>query len=209
MLRVRATDGRLLVELNLPGSAQKAESVVWIAASVDEYRLEVTAVGQVRDRDQYRIRLDRPRTAVPADQKGVAAQKAYSAGRGFESKLEYSDAIEQWEKALTLYRDSTDREREATALSAIGFAYGRLGHSDQALGYYEKALPIFREIHDRRGEGEALNGLGDACYRTGKSEKAIEYFHARRTIDLPRPPERRGTGIGVIKRGGIFRIRSP
>lgn len=175
ILRLRGPDGAPLTELNLPGAAQKAEPLVLIAERAGEYRLELTA-GRVDDRDRYRIELDRPRAAVPADLRSIAAQKASNAARGSESKRDYTHAIEEWEKALTLYREAKDREREAAALNAIGAGNNSLGRSDLALEYYEKSLPIFREIRDRRGEGEALNGLGEACHRTGEGEKALQYF---------------------------------
>lgn len=176
VVRVRAGDGSPLIELHLTGSSKRAEPLVWIAAQGGDYRLELAAQEPSEDRDAFKIRLDPPRAAVPADEKSVAAQTAYNAGRGFESAHDSTRAIEAWEKAVALHRDAGNREREATVLSAIGGAYRNLGRSDRAKEYFGKALPIFREIRDRAGEGEALNGIGYACYQTGQTAESIEYL---------------------------------
>lgn len=109
VLRLRSPNGQPLIELNLPGSPKKAEPLARIADSAGEYRMELTAPGPAGDRDEYGIKLDRPHLPGPADQKSVAAQTSYGVGRAFESKRDIIHAVEEWEKALTLYRDSGDR----------------------------------------------------------------------------------------------------
>ena len=63
-------------------------------------------------------------------------------------------------RALGLYRDVHDREREGDTLRITGNAYLDSSQSEEAIGYFEQALAIFREIKDRNSEGRILGNLG-------------------------------------------------
>src|SRR5258706_321049 len=123
VLRLLDVNGNPSVELHLPGTTHRPEPLVWIAGRDGEYRVELTtAASAPRGRDKCRVKLDQPRPSVPADQQSVDAQEAYRAGRVAEANRDFDHAIEEWERSLALYRTVGDRERQATVLSAMGFA---------------------------------------------------------------------------------------
>ncbi len=107
--------------------------------------------------------------------------KTHSAVLG-ELGLVYSDlgqvekAIQYYEKALAIDKESRNRRGEENQLGNIGTAYSNLGQVEKAIQYYEKALAIAQEIGDRSGEGAHLGNMGSAYRALGQVEKAIQYY---------------------------------
>ncbi|HVT14585.1 MAG TPA: TIR domain-containing protein [Thermoanaerobaculia bacterium] len=85
-------------------------------------------------------------------------------------------AIEYYEQAMVISRQTGDRWGEGTALLNLGTAHHRLAEVENATRCYEQALVIFRKIGDRQKEGNCLDNLGTAYHRLGEVEKAIGYF---------------------------------
>ncbi len=67
---------------------------------------------------------------------------------------EYEKAIDAFNQALTLSRDTKNRHQEGIVLGYLGVAYGLLRQFEKALDYHTQALAIHRELqdHDRRGD---------------------------------------------------------
>ncbi|WLS43296.1 tetratricopeptide repeat protein [Micromonospora profundi] len=61
-------------------------------------------------------------------------------------------ALEDYQQALTMYRQVGDRVGEATTLTNMGHVYDNLGDRQQVLDHYHQALPVTREVGDRAGE---------------------------------------------------------
>ncbi|WP_009633528.1 CHAT domain-containing protein [Synechocystis sp. PCC 7509] len=95
-----------------------------------------------------------------------------------QTKLgEPNKAIATFEQALTLARQSKDKQTEATALLGIGLNYGNIGQSQKALEFYNQALPIFKATKNRGGEATALSNIGEIYRATGKPQKALEVLN--------------------------------
>jgi tetratricopeptide (TPR) repeat protein len=99
-------------------------------------------------------------------------------------------AIESWQAALELFRDTEVRAAfpresrlgEEYALGNLGVAYDSLGQHQQAVDLHEQALVIAREVGDRDGEGRTLNDLGIAYRNLEQPERAIAVFQEALTI---------------------------
>ena len=100
------------------------------------------------------------------------AEKLYEQGTA-ESKR---GAIVKYEEALKLYREAGDREKEATTLHNIGFAYSELEEQQKALEYYTQSLRLSRVLGDRGGEATTLNNIGRVYSDLGEKQKALEYY---------------------------------
>jgi tetratricopeptide (TPR) repeat protein len=85
-------------------------------------------------------------------------------------------AIEYYEQALKIAKETGDRLNEGSHLGNLGNAYQNLGDAKKAIEYYEQALKIAKEIGDRRNEGVWLGNLGLAYGILGDAKKAIEYY---------------------------------
>jgi len=63
---------------------------------------------------------------------------------------QFENAIEYYEKAVLISKETSDKNSEASLSGSIGNAYGHLGNAEKVLEYYEKALAIGKEINDQR-----------------------------------------------------------
>ncbi|XP_068713352.1 tetratricopeptide repeat protein 28-like [Montipora foliosa] len=91
-------------------------------------------------------------------------------------------AIEYYEKHLSIAKEVRDRAAEGSAYGSLGVAYRNLGNFQPAIEYYEKHLSIAKEVGDRAGEGSAYGDLGSAYHRLGNFKQAIEYIEKHLSI---------------------------
>ncbi|HWX42812.1 MAG TPA: CHAT domain-containing protein, partial [Blastocatellia bacterium] len=87
-------------------------------------------------------------------------------------------AIQEYERALSLWRLAGDKYAEAFTYFGIGEIY-RTVLPDLAAGIdaYKQAIAIQKEIGDRRGEAYALNGLGYCLASSGDLLGAAEFWN--------------------------------
>jgi len=86
------------------------------------------------------------------------------------------EAIEHHRRALTICRETGNRNGEATDLGNLGNCYVMLGQTGTAIEHYERALMICRETGNRNGEAADLIGLGLCAAALGRTGTAIEHF---------------------------------
>jgi tetratricopeptide (TPR) repeat protein len=105
---------------------------------------------------------------------GLRAASLGRLGHAYWALGQSERAIEFYEEALAIARETGDRQRESLWLDHLGSAYRDLGQVERAIEFYEQALAIAREIGDRREEGESLSNLGLIYYVLGQIEQAIK-----------------------------------
>ncbi|NMF82730.1 tetratricopeptide repeat protein [Nodosilinea sp. P-1105] len=103
-------------------------------------------------------------------------------GEAYSGQYDYKQALELYEKALTLAKTKNDRAGEARALRNLGDGLADCGRPFQAMGYYQQALEKYRELGDRSGEAKTLNRLGLASDDLGQYPQAIEYHQQNLAI---------------------------
>ncbi|MBW4582028.1 MAG: CHAT domain-containing protein [Tildeniella nuda ZEHNDER 1965/U140] len=69
-------------------------------------------------------------------------------------------AIASFQKALSIYQELKERQKEGQVLKAIGNAYLNLKNYAKSLGCYQQALIIAREIKESDLESRVLNNMG-------------------------------------------------
>jgi CHAT domain-containing protein/tetratricopeptide (TPR) repeat protein len=194
MIEMYTPDGKKALELDTRNLINKPSRIVWIAEAGGEYRISVSGAGH------YEIKLQELRKARPDDPKRVEAELLFTQGFSEASKYAYDQAILSFTRALGLYHEVHDREREGDALTATGSAHNSVGQYEKAIGYYEQALSIRREAKDGQGEGLTLSGLGDAYYNLSQYEKAISYY--RQALAISRDGKaRRNEGSALLGLG--------
>jgi tetratricopeptide (TPR) repeat protein len=108
-------------------------------------------------------------------------------------------AIEHYQQALAIARETGDRGNEGTWLGDLGNVYSYLGQNEKAIEHYKQALAIARETGDRGSEGTWLGNRGDAERDMGQTEKAIK--HIGRALAIARETGDRineGTTLGNL-----------
>ncbi|RCJ42715.1 hypothetical protein A6770_07495 [Nostoc minutum NIES-26] len=109
----------------------------------------------------------------------AAAEEAYKKGKQLyeqgtaESLLQ---AIEFFEKALSLYRQVGDRSSQAFTHGHLGKIYSDLGQQRKALENLNQALLLRRQLGDKKGETITLNNIANVYSDLGEPQKALEYF---------------------------------
>ena len=91
-----------------------------------------------------------PLLAQPSfPQEAPSAEQVLAQARRTYSEQGPKDALPEFERALSLFRSSSDRRGEAITLGNIGNCYKRLGDYAHALEFHNQALKLKRELGDR------------------------------------------------------------
>ena len=72
----------------------------------------------------------------------------------------HDEALDQYERALTVFREMGDRHKLGATLDNIGTVLTAQKRYKAALSSLEKALEIRREVCDLAGEGTKLENMG-------------------------------------------------
>lgn len=86
------------------------------------------------------------------------------------------DSQKDYECALNLSQNLSDRRGEASALNQIGVLYMDKGRYLDALNKFQQALEIFVEIGDRAYEANAILNIGNIYRQQGDYGEAIKYY---------------------------------
>ncbi|MFL5592408.1 MAG: tetratricopeptide repeat protein [Ktedonobacteraceae bacterium] len=85
-------------------------------------------------------------------------------------------ALEQYERALHIYRAVGDRQGEGRALNHIASVQENIGRVELARELHEQASAIGRDIGDRKVEADGHGGLAWIAHRQGRQEEALAYY---------------------------------
>jgi len=120
-----------------------------------------------------------------ADSKGLRAfvGSAYNGlGYVFVKQNKIERAIECYLKALAIYREYENHEKELELLVGIGLNYQKTGAWEQEVKYLEQALQAAKYTENRKEEAYILLDLTEAYCRLGNSERA--HIHMSRVEEL-------------------------
>ncbi len=174
--------GERLGEYDSPTGLRGVEPVRFVADQMGAYRVEVRALKAEAYGGSYEVQLATVRQATAQDKRIVAAIKAQMLGDELRAKNETRrGSLEQYARALALWRAARDRAGEASTLRALGFAYVRLSDDDKAYEHFKQSLAIWREIGDRRAQAYIHLIFATIHTRRGELMKAVE----ERLLALP------------------------
>ncbi|HEY9697844.1 MAG TPA: CHAT domain-containing protein [Trichocoleus sp.] len=84
-----------------------------------------------------------------------------------------TEAINNWQQALTLYRSAHNLEQTAVALENLARAYQALGQSSEELQFWEQASSVYQQLGERLSLGRVLVEQAQAYSRVGQYRRAI------------------------------------
>jgi len=114
-----------------------------------------------------------------ADAKGFRAfvGSAYNGlGYVFVKRNKIARAIECYLKALTIYREFEDHEKELELLVGIGLNYKKTGELERTVECLIQALQVARYLEDRKEEAYILVDLTETFCHMGNTESAQTYL---------------------------------
>jgi DNA-binding SARP family transcriptional activator/tetratricopeptide (TPR) repeat protein len=116
---------------------------------------------------------------------------------------EFSDAVEEFKRALALYGQVGWRPGESIALRGSGVSLVRLGRPREATGCFRQALAIDREIGNLAGEAANLHALSAVHEELGELTLA-ERYHTEIPVSVP---GRRQHPAMVLSNLGLLRYQ--
>ena len=174
--------GKSLGEFDSPTGLSGTEHVRFIADIAGKYRIVARALKTEAYGGSYEMKIAAIRKATEQDQRMVVAIKAQMLGDEMRAKDETRrQSLEQYTKALELWRAAHDRAGEASTLRAVGFAYVRLGDDPQAYQYFNQSLTVWGEIGARRSAAYIHLIFATIHTRRGDHEQAAK----ERLVALP------------------------
>ena len=102
----------------------------------------------------------------------------------YRQRYTYLEAMELYEAAITISKETGETENEAYANSMVGIISCHLGHYDKAKEYLETALAIKIQTGDRKGQASLLGNLGTVFESLGQYDKAKEYLQKALVIQI-------------------------
>jgi len=211
-LKLTGSNGEQLAEVNNKKGQDESETLLFIAEAKGYYLLEVSAAkeaGESRDAaapgaKRYRAEITELRAATEQDRNRVSAERKHTEAdmlRAENKPESLKQAAQKYQDAITLWRGSGDRQREADALGGLGATFSSLNEHQQARDQYNQALVIRRALNDRAGEANALNSLGLAHNSMREYQQAIGFYEQALEIRRAAGDERRQasalTNIGI------------
>ena len=110
---------------------------------------------------------------LPANQKAKEAFVYYRDGMSAQAEGEYAEALQNYEEALSLEEDPTDR---GYILYNMGIIHASNGQHEQALAYYHEAI----ELNPRLSS--ALNNIAVIYHYQGDKAKESGNFEAAEAL---------------------------
>ena len=102
----------------------------------------------------------------------------------YRQRHTYLAAMELYEAAITITKETGETENEAYANSMVGIISYHLGHYDKAKEYLKTALAIKIQTGDKDGEATSYGNLGTVFRSLGQYDKAEEYLEKALAITI-------------------------
>lgn len=109
-------------------------------------------------------------------------------------------ALQQYNRSLSLARELSNNDQEATALNNVASIFQDLGQLDQALEYFEKSL----ELRPDDKNAAVYNNIALVYKSKGDTQKAIEYLKKAIAID-ERNGDYHAQAKHLLNLGNIYR----
>ena len=112
------------------------------------------------------------------------------------------EALPLLQEALTIVRDTGNKNLEARALNNLGNLYMSQGQYPDAQTYFERALELREKAKAPQEMADTLHNLGETFTRMGRYEQALQQFvralELRRSANDRRSAALESYGIGTI-----------
>jgi serine phosphatase RsbU (regulator of sigma subunit)/Tfp pilus assembly protein PilF len=125
---------------------------------------------------QYAEKYSEYEEAVIEGKNGMATNYL-NIGMVYKEMNNMGMAIDNYRKALRIFREIDDKPGIANTQNQMGLVYLEGGSYDDALSASMNALNLYREIGNRKEVAATLKNVGNIYYRWGRYEQALDYFN--------------------------------
>ncbi|MFZ2024126.1 MAG: CHAT domain-containing protein [Terracidiphilus sp.] len=88
-----------------------------------------------------------------------------------------SEALDFFNRALPLWKETGQQGGEALTLNNMGRAYADLGQKQNALDSLNRALEVWKTVGNRQGEALTLDNIGRLYRDLGLQQSALDYYN--------------------------------
>ncbi|MDM8561643.1 tetratricopeptide repeat protein [Candidatus Parabeggiatoa sp. HSG14] len=117
---------------------------------------------------------------------------------------DYSTALEKWEQALNLARQTKNHQAMSIFLGNLGKVYKKLGQYQQALKLYQQALEIDQDNSDKYAQSINLTNLGLVHKYLGQYQQALTHFQQALAIKRELN-DKKGEAASLANVGIVYR----
>ncbi len=159
------------------GNTERENTMVLLASLIEQYYRSVFKSPVLADNlAQYR--------KLQGEEKASAAEAETLLLDGIQKQQQdmHMDAVDILKKALILFENIGDGQKEGQTLLLIGKSQRSSENYSAARSIYKRALTLFMRMEDEPSQALTLYLLGTTSYRLGSREEAIEFFKRSRAI---------------------------
>ncbi len=114
------------------------------------------------------------------------AQSYGNLGKTYSTMNRHNLALENYEKALSIYNQTNNKRGIALIYNNIGTVYGNELNFDKAEEYFNKAIKIYQEIDNTERLTLSLINIAELLNRRDNFKEAIEKYHAALKLAMER-----------------------
>jgi len=170
----------------------KNEEAAGLYNSVGEYDREIYTLFDVSsiyrllsDKENERKTLERSLSlAQRVNRTSLRAEAFQRLGDFYTAFNDPLRAVDNYDRAIQLWRERNDRSSEAYLLGVAAKAYENIQDKDKAIAYLERALKLYQDLGDRFREAYTFNDLAAFYHKPEETQKTLDYL--KRTRELRR-----------------------
>lgn len=100
----------------------------------------------------------------------------------YKEQQQYSQALDYYQQALTIFRALNERSVQANTQSNIANIYEKQKQYPQALNHYQQALTIFRTLGNQSAQANALLNIGNIYNQQKQYPQALNNYQQALTL---------------------------
>lgn len=195
-------DGKQVVQTDSPNDRWGFESILLVADTSGDYRVEVRSPNSRASAGRYKITIMAFRVATAIDRDHASAGRAFDEGQKLRAQPTATAkraALDKYLSAVPLFKNAGDTYRQALTLLSIGSCYAQLNEFRRALPYFDETVALARSLGDARLEAGTETFLGGMRDILGDIGEALSHY--KRALKLSRD-----TGARLIEGNSLNNI---
>lgn len=167
------------IKVDRPNGAYGREGLSLIAEKDQKVTLEIRYYSSQANQGSYSITLDVRRRSVPQDRTMMAAEQEVTDAEAPRFKGTPKDlrrAVDEFQQALTLWRELKDTYEQGVALYGLALTYRSSNEYQKSVSTSLDGLSVIHDLGDAHLEAALLTNLGWAYVYLGDTQQAFDSF---------------------------------
>ena len=140
--------------------------------------------------------------------KKIEAITYYRIALSYHGISDYLRALENYDKALELFKETGNSHRVGGTYLSIGALYSSIPDYAKSIDAHQKAIEIFTALHEEASLSDCYFNIGEIYSGLNENIKALEYYQKALKIFEVNGPDLRGISVANNAIGSIYMILS-